>query len=868
MQSLARGVGVDFGDHTSSVAIWRSEKLVDGENGTTNATDPIASILQSSTPILEGAEVVINPTTGERGTSSFVNVTRSIESEQTLIEKYLGKGGQESDDSLAVIGDSAKENTEGKKSIATKSTVCLMKQLLIALQKNGTNVDDLKKEFNVHGCELETNSTTEKVKLDLPVIESTVEAEIDSASLATEYKIKSCDVAPSVLVAMLLRKLIVSAEASLNLSLGIAGQKKMEKTEEELKKKERDDRRAKKLAKKAKRGKKGRKGRKAAEVAGTSSTSESDAGSSVLSAAEAKQKAQASLESRTFTTFAVPSQFTTEQETLLKEATKLTGVSNALFIKDHLAVALAYGKDAPSSSGDSDEVNKKETFLVIDIGSLGLTVTLMEREVSTGLLTTRNSYFSEKVNAQKFDNALVEASLKFMTRKLKLESTPLTLESLSRMARSSLLAQCEHAKCVLSAADDTQIHVDSLYKGHDLHMKINRAKFESDCGAVWRTLASEFQVALRSLGCDYAKVSSILLSGASCKIPKVAKCLRDAATNVAPTSAASTKILSDEESYNLHMNQSKLSSTSVQTICSYIDPAEVIALGAACHSGLVSTIALGDENAKSTILSATPTVNSESVLQASIGCVDETGGCLEICKAGTPLPHSGVLNIFPCQDGQTSFGVAVVQGASNGSLLDGFGKGEGHRFLGALVLEKCTLRDRGEGEEEPSDEITGEDEEEEEEEEEQEESPAPVKLEFSIAADGSFKATLKDESCDASSTPLETKVVPECPEDLGNKSGTLSVEGKEDRAYLVTALRTLGQVVTDVLLASVDYEEEDSEALMGQAGEYIKLIGTTRAEICKGVEMKKDSIDALIDQVEEGAEVLEKEWKKVRQSYE
>ena len=64
------GVGIDFGNHTSSSAVWQSAKPIGGSD--------------------RAAEVVVDPTTGIRSSASFLSVgTSFVKSDDELLQKYV-----------------------------------------------------------------------------------------------------------------------------------------------------------------------------------------------------------------------------------------------------------------------------------------------------------------------------------------------------------------------------------------------------------------------------------------------------------------------------------------------------------------------------------------------------------------------------------------------------------------------------------------------------------------------------------------------------------------------------------------------------------------------------------------------------------
>ena len=184
-----------------------------------------------------------------------------------------------------------------------------------------------------------------------------------------------------------------------------------------------------------------------------------------------------------------------------------------------------------------------------------------------------------------------------------------------------LRTACEKAKRILSSAIETNIKVDSLYKGIDFFSTITRAKFEELNMDLFKKCIDIVEKCLTDAKMDKSCVGDVVVSGGSSRIPKVQQLLQD------------------------FFNGKEL--------CKSINLDEAVAYGAAVQAAILTGI--GDEKLQDIVhLDVTP---------LSLGIsVRHTKDMLILIPRNSSFPAKKERNITTIRDNQTSMIILVYEG--------------------------------------------------------------------------------------------------------------------------------------------------------------------------------------------------------------
>uniref|UniRef100_A0A2N9FR78 Uncharacterized protein n=1 Tax=Fagus sylvatica TaxID=28930 RepID=A0A2N9FR78_FAGSY len=180
----------------------------------------------------------------------------------------------------------------------------------------------------------------------------------------------------------------------------------------------------------------------------------------------------------------VPAYFNDSQRKATKDAGGIAGLNVLRIINEPTAAAIAYGLDKKSGSFG------KRNVLIFDLGG---------GTADVSLLTIEMGVFEVKAVAG-------DTHLGALRR---------------------LRTACEKAKRILSSAIETTIEVDSLYNGIDFFSTITRAKFAELNMDLFRKCIDIVEKCLTDAKMDKSCVHDVVVTGGSCRIPKVQQLLQD-----------------------------------------------------------------------------------------------------------------------------------------------------------------------------------------------------------------------------------------------------------------------------------------------------------------------------------------------------
>ena len=237
----------------------------------------------------------------------------------------------------------------------------------------------------------------------------------------------------------------------------------------------------------------------------------------------------------------VPAYFNESQRQATKDSAILAGIKVDRILNEPTAAALAYGFEKSSSNN----------VLVFDLGGGTFDVSLLK--ISNGVFDVKATCGDTQLGGNNFDSKIVD----WLAEKF-LDKHDIDLRR-DRQALQRLTEAAEKAKCELSGLQKTKISLPFITTSKEgpLHIEetLNRKIFESLSQDLLDRLLEPVQIALDDSGWNAEDIDEVVLVGGSTRIPMVQQLVK-------------TLVPNDP--------------------CQSVNPDEVVAIGAAIQSGIIS----------------------------------------------------------------------------------------------------------------------------------------------------------------------------------------------------------------------------------------------------------------------------------------
>ena len=297
----------------------------------------------------------------------------------------------------------------------------------------------------------------------------------------------------------------------------------------------------------------------------------------------------------------VPAYFNESQRQATKDAALLAGIKVDRILNEPTAAALAYGFEKSSSNN----------VLVFDLGGGTFDVSLLK--ISNGVFDVKATCGDTQLGGNNFDSKIVDWLSERFLKKYDIDLRR------DRQALQRLTEAAEKAKCELSGLQKTKISLPFITTNNDgpLHIEENfdRKLFESLSQDLLDRLFEPVQIALNDSGWDPDDIDEVVLVGGSTRIPMVQQLVKTLVPNEP---------------------------------CQSVNPDEVVAIGAAIQSGIISgelrDLLLND------------------VTPLSLG-LETIGGLMKVLiPRNTPIPVRQSDVFSTSESNQSSVVVQVMQG--------------------------------------------------------------------------------------------------------------------------------------------------------------------------------------------------------------
>lgn len=300
----------------------------------------------------------------------------------------------------------------------------------------------------------------------------------------------------------------------------------------------------------------------------------------------------------------VPAYFNDSQRQATKDAATIAGLDCIRIINEPTAAAIAYGLNKTEQ--------KEKNILIFDLGGGTFDISILN--LDDGVFEVKATTGHTHLGGDDFDNELISFVIDEFKRKTRCDVKN------NKKAISRIKKACEQAKRTLSSCTNASIEIDALYDGHDCHVTISKAKFESLCSSYFNKCMEMVDKALQDAQLSKNKIDEIVLVGGSTRIPKIQTMLSE------------------------YFNGKEL--------CKSINPDEAVAFGAAVQAAILTGVS--DQKLDSIVLI--------DVCPLSLG-VETAGGIMTpIVKRNTAIPTSKKETFTTHSDNQTVVSIQIYEG--------------------------------------------------------------------------------------------------------------------------------------------------------------------------------------------------------------
>ena len=316
----------------------------------------------------------------------------------------------------------------------------------------------------------------------------------------------------------------------------------------------------------------------------------------------------------------VPAYFNNNQRQSTIDAGKIAGLNVIRTINEPTAAAIAYGIE--------NESNKERKICVFDFGGGTFDVTIIKVKGNTFIIKATGG--DTHLGGQDIDNLLVEYCIQEFKNETGIDI------SNDKKAIARLKNECEKKKKFLSAADEVEISVDSISKGEDFCITIDKAKLEDLCEKIFQRCIIILKQTIEESGFKKEEIDEVVLVGGSSRIPKIQEMIKE-----------------------YFGGESKL------ILSKTINADEAVAYGAAIVA--CGNSYLNDDNDFN--------LNIKDVIPLTLG-VGSKDNMIPMIKKNTNVPFKKVKTFHTIKDNQTDFGIGIYEGeeklVKDNILLDTF----------------------------------------------------------------------------------------------------------------------------------------------------------------------------------------------------
>ncbi|KAL7641326.1 UNVERIFIED_CONTAM: hypothetical protein RMT77_008465 [Armadillidium vulgare] len=159
--------------------------------------------------------------------------------------------------------------------------------------------------------------------------------------------------------------------------------------------------------------------------------------------------------------------------------------------------------------------DNKDSMNVLIFHCGGTSIVSSVGEIAGGLLSIKETSYSLTASGDAITNVLVDHFGKEFFSKYR--GDPLE----NRRSRRKLFTVSENSKHVLSTMSSAQVYAESLWEGVDFSTQLSRGRFEGLISPLLNEFLAPAREVLQRTNLSFDKIDKVVLSGGTCKIPKL-----------------------------------------------------------------------------------------------------------------------------------------------------------------------------------------------------------------------------------------------------------------------------------------------------------------------------------------------------------
>lgn len=454
----------------------------------------------------------------------------------------------------------------------------------------------------------------------------------------------------------------------------------------------------------------------------------------------------------------VPAYFDDAQRQATKQAGEIAGLKVERILNEPTAASLAYGLDKKTS----------ELIAVYDLGGGTFDISILE--IGDGVFEVKSTNGDTFLGGNDFDAKIID----WIVAEFKKENS--VDLSQDKQALQRIRDAAEKAKIELSSAMETEINQPFITQGEagplHLTMKLTRAKLEELVSDLVKQTFKPVEKALKDAGIEASKVDEVVLVGGQTRMPKI---------------------------------QAEVEKFFGKKPHKGVNPDEVVAIGAAIQSGIIS-----GEVEDIVLLDVTP---------LTLGLETLGGVRTPLIPRNTTVPTSKSQVFSTAADNQTQVEIHILQGERE--------MASDNKSLGRFILDGIPPAPRGV----PQIEVT-----------------------FDIDSNGILKVTAKDKNTNKEQNITiqnATNLTEEEVEKMRQEAEQHAEEDKRKRE-LVEARNHAYSVAGEIGKQLKDYGDKLSEADKKELEEKVKKL----EELSQDESATKESLDSAVQDTLQSAQKI------------